>query len=44
VRSSIYHDGRFATLREVVNHYDNHFDLALSEQEKTDPIEYLESL
>lgn len=39
-----YHDGRFATLREVVNHYDAHFGLGLNEQEKGDLIEYLTSL
>jgi hypothetical protein len=39
-----YHDGRFATLGEVVNHYDAHFGLNLNEQEKADLIAYLKSL
>jgi len=39
-----YHDGRFATLRDVVNHYDQHFGLLLSDQEKGDLVEYLKSL
>jgi cytochrome c peroxidase len=43
-RGGFYHDGRFATLADVVNHYDRHFGTRLSEQEKTDLIEYLKSL
>ena len=43
-KGGFYHDGRFAALRDVVNHYDAHFNLTLSEQEKTDLIEYLKSL
>ena len=43
-RGGFYHDGRFATLRDVVNHYDAHFGLLLSTQEKGDLIEYLKSL
>ena len=39
-----YHDGRFSTLRDVVDHYDRFFKLSLAEQEKTDLIEYLKSL
>jgi hypothetical protein len=39
-----YHDGRFATLRDVVDHYDAQFGLLLSEQEKGDLVEYLKSL
>ncbi|HEX9180153.1 MAG TPA: hypothetical protein VF859_07150 [Burkholderiales bacterium] len=39
-----YHDGRFATLGDVVNHYDVHFGLSLTEQEKNELIEYLKSL
>ena len=39
-----YHDGRFATLRDVVNHYDAHFGLLLSEPEKDDLVEFLKSL
>ena len=43
-KGGFYHDGRFSTLRDVVNHYNAHFGLALSEQEKTDLVEYLKSL
>lgn len=39
-----YHDGRFATLRDVVNHYDGHLGLKLSEDDKRDLIEFLKSL
>jgi hypothetical protein len=43
-KGGFYHDGRFATLNDVVTHYDNHFALKLTEQEKRDLIEYLKSL
>ena len=43
-KGGFYHDGRFATLLDVVNHYDRHFGLRLSEQEKADLIEYLKSI
>lgn len=43
-KGGFYHDGRFATLRDVVNHYNAHFGLALSDQQKTDLVEYLKSL
>ena len=39
-----YHDGRFATLAAVVDHYDVQFSLHLSPQEKSDLVEYLKSL
>ena len=39
-----YHDGRFATLLDVVNHYDRHFSLGLTAREKHDLVEYLKSL
>ena len=39
-----YHDGRFATLLDVVNHYNKCKSLALNEQEKRDLVEYLKSL
>lgn len=44
MKRGFYHDGRFATLLDVVNHYDNHFGLGLSESEKLDLVEYLKSL
>lgn len=43
-KGGFYHDGRFATLLDVVNHYDTTFGLNLSEQEKIDLSEYLKSL
>jgi hypothetical protein len=39
-----YHDGRFATLGAVIDHYDAHFALGLSSQEKSDLAQYLKSL
>jgi cytochrome c2 len=43
-QGGFYHDGRFATLREVVDHYNSFFGLQLSEQEINDLIEYLKSI
>ena len=39
-----FHDGRFATLRDVVDHYDGHFRLGLGAGEKSDLVEFLKSL
>jgi cytochrome c peroxidase len=39
-----YHDGRFATLTDVVDHYNDHMKLNLSTKEKQDLVEYLKSL
>lgn len=39
-----YHDGRFARLNDVVDHYDNHLKTGLSATEKQDLVEYLKSL
>jgi hypothetical protein len=43
-KGGFYHDGRFATLIDVVNHYNNCKKLNLSEDEKSDLVEYLKSL
>jgi len=43
-KGGFYHDGRFETLLEVVNHYNEHLSLGLSEQEKDELVEYLKSL
>jgi hypothetical protein len=43
-KGGFYHDGRFATLRDVVDHYDSFFGLGLREREIADLIEYLKSL
>ena len=42
-KPGFYHDGRFADYRAVVDHYDGHFRLGLSEQEKADLIEYFKT-
>ncbi len=39
-----YHDGRFATLLDVVNHYNQLRRLRLNEPEKRDLVEYLKSV
>jgi hypothetical protein len=44
VEGGFYHDGRFATLADVVNHYDTLLSLGLGAQQKNDLIEYLKSL
>ena len=43
-KGGFYHDGRFATLLDVVNHYDTLFSLGLTDSEKADLVEYLKSL
>lgn len=44
MKGGFYHDGRFATLRDVVDHYNAFFNLGLTEEEINDLIEYLKSL
>lgn len=43
-KGGFYHDGRFATLLDVVNHYDAHFKLNLSDANKKDLVEYLKGI
>jgi hypothetical protein len=43
-KGGFYHDGRFATLADVVAHYDRFLSLGLSSAEKRDLVEYLKSL
>jgi mono/diheme cytochrome c family protein len=43
-KRGFYHDGRFATLLDVVNHYNNFKKLNLTEPEKNDLVEYMKSL
>ena len=43
-KGGFYHDGRFATLRDVVDHYNTFFGLRLTEREIRDLIQYLLSL
>ncbi len=43
-KGRFYHDGRFPTLMDVVNSYNTRFNLNLTDQEKSDLVEYLKSL
>ena len=43
-KGGFYHDGRFPTLLDVVNHYDSFKSLSLTAAEKNDLVEYLKSL
>jgi hypothetical protein len=43
-RGGFFHDGRFAALLDVVNHYNTCFSLGLTAGEKSDLVEYLKSL
>ena len=43
-KGGFFHDGRFATLLDVVNHYDANLKLNLSEAEKKDLVEYLKGI
>ncbi len=43
-KGGFFHDGRFATLLDVVDHYDSFFHLGLTDAEKNDLVEYLKSL
>jgi len=44
MKGGFYHDGRFATLLDVVNHYNSFKKLNLTEPEKKDLVEFLKSL
>ncbi|HKY63208.1 MAG TPA: hypothetical protein VJR29_07295 [bacterium] len=43
-KGGFYHDGRFPTFGAVVDHYNAAHSLALTDQEKSDLIEYLRSI
>jgi hypothetical protein len=43
-KGGFYHDGRFATLLDVVNHYDAHFKLDLNTAQKSDLVEFLKGI
>ncbi len=43
-KGGFYHDGRFATLGDVVEHYDGFFSLGLTRSEKRALVEFLKSL
>jgi hypothetical protein len=44
MKGGFYHDGRFKTLADVVDHYDSYFKLNLTTKEKQELVEYLKSL
>jgi len=44
MKRGFYHDGRFASLLDVINHYNSFMVLGLIEAEKADLAEYLKSL
>jgi hypothetical protein len=44
MKGGFYHDGRFPTLRSVVDHYDYVLNLNLTESAKRELVEYLKSL
>jgi len=43
-KGGFFHDGRFATLKDVINHYNDHFSLNLTTSEKQYLEQYLRSL
>jgi hypothetical protein len=43
-KGGFYHDGRFATLADVVAHYDTALNLGLSTSQESDLVQYLLSL
>jgi hypothetical protein len=43
-KGGFYHDGRFATLEDVVNHYNDFFGLGLDASQIADLVEFLKSL
>ena len=44
MKGGFYHEGRFATIHDVIQHYNAHFKLGLSEKESGELAEYLKSL
>jgi len=43
-KGGFYHDGRFATLPDVVDHYNTQFNLNLSAAQRSDLVEYLKGI
>ena len=43
-KGGFYHDGRFATLQNMVDHYNTCMSLGLTQSEESDVIQYLLSL
>jgi hypothetical protein len=44
MKGGFYHDGRFATLNDVVTHYNTFFHLNLAASQQNDLVQYLKSL
>ena len=43
-KGGFYHDGRFPTIRAVIDHYDDFLKTGLTEEEKNDLVAYLRTL
>jgi hypothetical protein len=43
-KGGFFHDGRFATLADVVSHFNTQFSLALTPEEQSDLVQFLKSL
>jgi hypothetical protein len=43
-KGGFFHDGRFATLRDVVDHYDSHLRTGLTDSEKNELVSYLKTI
>ena len=43
MKEGLYHDGRFATVPDVINRYEAHFKLGLAEPETNNLVEYSRS-
>jgi hypothetical protein len=42
-KRGFYHDGRYPTLLDVINHYDSCFNLNLTTEQRSDLVQYLKS-
>ena len=40
-KGGFYHEGRFATLKDVISHYNKHFSLGLIDKQAGELVEYL---
>lgn len=43
MKGGFYHDGQFATLLDLINHYNSTFKLGLTDAEKNDLVEYVKA-
>jgi hypothetical protein len=44
MKGGFYHDGRFATLQDVIDHYNTFLNLKLTDTEKAELVEYKKPL